>query len=175
MSNTSDLPDRPDPPDLRGLPDPPDPPDPSDLPDPPDPSEYGCTLLEVLVATTCLVVALAFVAQVYGAAAQTARRAAAITRATILAQDKIEELITRAASDVSLAESPPGALASDVDGSFDIVGGFVRRWSIDALSSAPSSAFVIQVIVIPADQRTSAQPARPSAGAHLVTVRRKAS
>ncbi|HMF93873.1 MAG TPA: hypothetical protein VKE96_06245 [Vicinamibacterales bacterium] len=144
-------------------------------PIPPDRSASGCTLLEVLVATTCLVVALVFVAQVYGVVAQATRRAAAITRATILAQDKIEELVSRAASDASLAESPPGALASDVAGCFDIVGGFVRRWSIEALAAAPSSALVIQVVVSTPEQRAAALPARPSTGAHLVTVRRKTS
>jgi Tfp pilus assembly protein PilV len=135
----------------------------------------GCTLIEVLVATTCLVVALAFVAQVYGVAAQTARRATAITRATILAQDKMEELVTRASSDASLAESPGGALASDVEGCFDIVGGFVRRWSVESLPAAPSTALVIQVVVTTAEHRNAALPARLSTGAHLATVRRKAS
>ena len=153
----------------------------SNLPIPPvlpiarDRSASGCTLLEVLVATTCLVGALAFVAQVYGVAAQATRRAAAITRATVLAQDKIEELVSRAASDATLAESPPGVLVSDVEGCFDIVGGFVRRWSIEALAAAPSGALVIQVVVTTAEQRAAGVPERLSTGAHLVTIRRRAS
>jgi type II secretory pathway pseudopilin PulG len=152
----------------------------SDRPDRPDvpgsiAAARGCTLIEVLVATTCLVVALAFVAQVYGVAAQTTRRATAITRATILAQDKMEELVSRAASDAGLTESPAGALRSDVEGCFDVVGAFVRRWSIESLPAAPSNALVVQVVVTTAEHRTAPLSARLSSGAHLVTVRRKAS
>jgi Tfp pilus assembly protein PilV len=153
---------------MSDLPDLPDPPDPPDLPDPRD---RGCTLIEVLVATTCLVVALAFVAQVYALAAQTTRRAAAITRATILAQDKMEDLVSRAAGDGALAASPAGALAADIEGCFDVVNGSVRRWSIEPLPDAQSSALVIQVVV-----RHSAATAASSVwDAHLVTVRRKVS
>jgi len=160
---------------MCNLPDPFDQPDRRDLPGPGDRSARGCTLIEVLVATTCLAGALAFVAQVYGIAAQTTRRASVITRATVLAQDKIEELISRAASDAGTAPSPPGSLASDVEGCFDLVSGFVRRWSIDPFPAAPSGALVIQVVVTSADHRTAALPAQLSSGARLVTVRRKAS
>ena len=133
----------------------------------------GFTLVEVLVATCCLVVALAGVAQVYAAAAQTLRRAHEITRSTILAQDKMEELVARAANGADLDESPPGALTADIDGSFDLVAGFVRRWSIAPLPAAPSAALVLQVVVVTAEHRNSSPAAQSSTGARLVTVRRK--
>ena len=117
----------------------------------------GCTLVEVLVAMLCLVVAIACVAQVYGMAGQTVRRAKQMTVATILAQDKMEALVAQATSG-SLSSSPPGTLTTNVAGCFDVVSGLVRRWSVDPLPAAPDEAVVIQVLV----DRT-----------HLVTVRRK--
>jgi hypothetical protein len=143
---------------------------------PPEPvaAARGCTLVEVLVATTCLIVALALAAQVYGSAARAARRASQITRATLLAQGKMEELVSRAA-DGGLAESPPDALVADVAGCFDVVDGFVRRWSIESLPAAPVGALVIHVFVAHNEYRASPLTAAVSAGAHLVTVRRRAS
>ena len=134
----------------------------------------GCTLVEVLVATTCLVVALAWVAQAFNAAARTARRASQIGRAAILAQDKMEELVFRVASDAALAESPSDALTTDVDGCFDIVGGFVRRWSIVSLREAPAEAMVIEVLVMDAETRASARAVPASDGVRLATIRRRA-
>jgi hypothetical protein len=51
----------------------------------------------------------------------------------------------------------------------------VRRWSIEPLPAAPSGALVIQVFVTGAEHRASSITAGLSAGARLVTVRRKAS
>lgn len=131
---------------------------------------HGCTLIEVVVATACLFIALASLAPVYAASAHAARRATLMTRATILAQDKIEELVARVASEAGLAESPPGALTSNVDGCFDVAGGFLRRWSISPLPAAPGGASFITVVV-----RHQSAVGEASWDARLITVRRRTS
>ncbi len=130
--------------------------------------DSGYALIEVLVAASLLVSALAIVAQVFAAATQARRGAEDTTRATVLAQQKIEELIAAAARPGAIALSPPGAIGADTAGFSERVDGRSLRWSIEPLPAAPSSAVVIRVVVLAAG-------ARRRASADLATVRRTAS
>lgn len=135
-------------------------------------SDRGFTLLEVLVATTLLFVALASLAGLSVMATQANARAKSTSFAALLAARKIEELRAlpwgydasgNPRSDAGLAVSPTDALVQNTSGYCDfldvrggLLGGgasppaatvFVRRWSIQPLPSNPGNALVIQVAV----------------------------
>jgi len=149
----------------------------------------GFCLLEVVVATTTLVVALSALAQLLTIAALATRRARAITLATVLAQQKIEDLVPQAAiGGAGLGPSPPDALARNLDGYCDFVDAsgrivglrapapvaavYVRRWSIEALSTGSTVAVVLHVLVTDARSAgadTTVLTLQP-ADAHIVSV-----
>jgi len=150
----------------------------------------GFCLLEVVIATTTLIVALSALAQLLTVAVLTTRRASAMTLATVLAQQKIEDLVPQAAiGGAGLGASPPDALARDVDGYCDfadasgrIVGlrapapataVYVRRWSIEALSTGSAASVVLHVLVTDAHRGgadAAAVLALQPADAHIVSV-----
>jgi len=150
----------------------------------------GFCLLEVVVATTTLIVALTALAQLLTVAALATRRARAMTLATVLAQQKIEDLVPQAAiGGAGLPASPRDALARDVDGYCDFVDAsgrivglrapapgaavYVRRWSIEALSTSSAGSVVLHVLVTDAHRAgadASAALALQPAGAHIVSV-----
>ena len=132
----------------------------------------GFTLLEVLVATTLLFVAVAALAGLSLMATRANVTAKTTTLAALLAAQKIEQLrglawgydaLKQPRSDPALAASPPDALTQNTAGYYDFLdasgvslgGGlappagaaFVRRWSIQPLPSNPANALVFQVLV----------------------------
>ena len=150
----------------------------------------GFCLLEVVVATTTLIVALTALAQLLTVAALATRRARAMTLATVLAQQKIEDLVPQAAiGGAGLPASPPDALARDVDGHCDfvdasgqvvglgtpapVVAVYVRRWSIEALSASSAVTLALHVLVTDA-HRASGDASAPlslqPADAHVVSI-----
>ena len=135
-------------------------------------SDRGFTLLEVLVATTLLFVAVAALAGLSVMATQANAHAKTTTFAALLAARKIEELralswgydaLGNPRSDSGLAASPSDALDQNTSGYCDfldpggaLLGGgtspptqtaFVRRWSIQPLPSNPANVLVVQVVV----------------------------
>jgi len=135
-------------------------------------SSHGFTLLEVLVATTLLFVAVASLAGLSLMATEANAHAKTTTFAALLAARKIEELRSlpwgydafgNPRSDPGLAASPADALKQNTSGYCDFLdasgaslgsGGsppaqtaFVRRWSIQPLPSNPANALVLQVVV----------------------------
>jgi type II secretory pathway pseudopilin PulG len=135
-------------------------------------SDRGFTLLEVLVATTLLFVAVAALAGLSVMATQANAHAKTTTFTALLAARKIEELralpwgydaLGNPRSDAGLAASPSDALDQNTSGYCDfldaggaLLGGgtsppiqtaFVRRWSIQPLPSNPANALVFQVVV----------------------------
>jgi len=145
----------------------------------------GFTLLEVLVATTLLFVAVASLAGLSVMATQANAHAKTTTFAALLAARKVEELralpwgydaLGNPRSDAGLAASPSDALDRNTSGYCDFLdasgvslgGGtsppaqtvFVRRWSIQPLPSNPANALVLQVLVLRA-HRPAAANARP--------------
>jgi len=111
-------------------------------------SNRGFSLIEVLVATSLLVVGFAAVAYLLIAATAVNGSARHATQAATLAQEKMEELRGLPIDDGALSRSPPGSLDADVDGFHDEpVAGYRRRWSIAPLPASPADVLVIQVVV----------------------------
>ena len=135
----------------------------------------GFSLLEVLVAIAIISVAVTAGAQLIGMAVAANARARRVTRAAILAAQKLEEL--RGArfavddegavfADGRLADAPPGALATDTAGYCDYFNGFgepvpggpprpagaaiVRRWTVAPAEPMPDELLAIQVVVVAA-------------------------
>ena len=128
----------------------------------------GYSILEVLVATTIVAIGVAALAQLVGVAVRANVQATQTTIATVLAQQKMEELLPTAAGD--LRASPPGALAQNIDGYADFAGrgglllgpgpapptgtAYLRRWAIDPLQNSANNTWILRVRVT--DLRTQA-------------------
>jgi prepilin-type N-terminal cleavage/methylation domain-containing protein len=134
--------------------------------------DRGFSLLEVLVATTIITVALSSLAQLLLIATRANAGARTTTYAVVIAQDKMEQL--RATDLTELAASPAGALGANTVGYVEYLdangrplgGGsatpaagtvFTRRWSIDPLAGNPDGTVVIQVLVTRAMARGEAR------------------
>ena len=113
----------------------------------------GFTLVEVMIATSILAVGLVSLAQLALVARNSNQAAARLTIASVLAQDKLEQL--------RAAPFPDGASASCCE-FFDAQGAplgdgptppvgtdFARWWSIDPVAAVPESARVLSVWVAP--------------------------
>lgn len=149
---------------------------------------HGFTLLEVLVATTLLFVAIASLAGLSIMATRTNEAARTTTFTSLLATQKMEEL--RVGNGVDLAPSPSDALTRNTPGYCDFLdasgrslgGGssppaqsaFIRRWSIEPLPSNPVHALALQVLVIRVgSNRADTDRAGPDESA-FVSVRTRA-
>jgi prepilin-type N-terminal cleavage/methylation domain-containing protein len=108
----------------------------------------GFSLVEVIIASTLLTIGLLAAVQLFGRCTLTNATAHAVTQATLLAVEKMEQLRSRSIDDPSLAPSPPDALLTSVDAYSDRPGGsYVRRWSVEPLPSFPEDGVVIRVVV----------------------------
>jgi prepilin-type N-terminal cleavage/methylation domain-containing protein len=108
----------------------------------------GFSLVEVIVASTLLTIGLLAAVQLFGRCRLTNATANAVTQATILAVEKMEQLRSRSIDDPSLARSPPDALLTSVDAYSDRPAAwYVRRWSVEPLPSFPEDGVVIRVVV----------------------------
>ena len=128
-------------------------------------TERGFTLAESIVAIALLATALLTLVHLIGMAAETSARARHTTFATVLASQKMEELL----AETELVMSSTGVEFLDKSGA--IVCGaappcsamvYVRRWSIAA---APNSSDAVRVDVSVAHHQ------RRSRDARVVTVR----
>lgn len=118
----------------------------------------GCSLLEVLVAISIFIVAVVSLAQLTALATGANLQAGRMSFATVIAQQKIEELLTESPAP---ALSPAGALTSSLDGWFDFVdrhgrttgtgasapvdSDYLRRWSVEPVID--SGTLIVQVVV----------------------------
>lgn len=151
-------------------------------------SVAGFSLVETLVATALLATAVVTLAQLFGVATLNNLAARHATYATILAAQKVEELLTRSWAD--LGPSPEAALRENTPGWVDYIdqfgrtldgdvphprSAFARRWAVQPLPDNPGQALIIQVVVTPRpnpDPRRHRGPAgRLPDEARLVTVR----
>ena len=125
----------------------------------------GFSLVETLVATTLLIVAVGGLAHLATLAASTNQRARSATVATLLATSKADELLAVPWGDqTALARDDDGSLERNVAGFYDLLnhtgvpaGGdrgdvlsgvaYVRRWSVRALAHDPGNALVLEVVV----------------------------
>ena len=119
----------------------------------------GFSLIEALIATTIVIVALAGLAQVFVIATAASNGSKARTVATILAQDKMEELLAfdrdvgGGADFIDARGQPLGAGPSPPPGT-----AYARRWSVEPLPHDSAGAVVVQVWVTVS--RGSAESAR---------------
>ena len=109
----------------------------------------GCSLIEALIATTIVIVALAGLAQLFVIAAAANRGSKERTVATILAQEKMEELLSleglrvgEGADFIDARGQRLGTSVSPPQAAF-----YTRRWSAAPLPENPSGAVVLQVWV----------------------------
>jgi prepilin-type N-terminal cleavage/methylation domain-containing protein len=129
----------------------------------------GFTLVEVMVATSILVVGVVSLAQLALLARKSDQAAALVTIAAVLAQDKMEQL---------RAAEWPGAATDGCCEFFDFEGRrladgaaapvgtqFVRGWSIEPVALMPGAAQALHVWVSP----------RGAATVRLVSVRARRS
>jgi hypothetical protein len=134
--------------------------------------EQGSSLVEALVAALIVSTGVLTMAQLLSIATATNLAARRSTVATIVAEQKLEEL--RALRWEYLQASPSATLQQNTDGFVDYIGIFTRRWSIEPVLLIPDSAFVIQVLVTaPNDENRIGQGAvsRLRGHARIVTVR----
>jgi Tfp pilus assembly protein PilV len=98
--------------------------------------DEGCSLLEVMVATSILCIALLAVARILASTTRLAEATRNVTAATLLAMDRVERI---RAGEFS---------AIPVEGEDEPAGGrFIRRWTSEPLASAPGDAAVFRVVV----------------------------
>jgi prepilin-type N-terminal cleavage/methylation domain-containing protein len=112
----------------------------------------GFSLVEVMVATCVLAVGLVSLVQLALLAQAANRSAALVTVAAMLAQNKMEQLRSSSWPDASESCCEYfGVHGERLTGGAPPVGtAFVRRWTIDPVSTMPESARVLQVWVTPA-------------------------
>jgi prepilin-type N-terminal cleavage/methylation domain-containing protein len=109
---------------------------------------HGFTLVEVLVASALLLAALLTAARLFASAIASNAASAALSRATLLAGDKLEQLRAVGVDDPLLAASPPGTLDASVPPFFDApADGFVRRWAIEPVANPPGRSLALAVQV----------------------------
>jgi Tfp pilus assembly protein PilV len=143
----------------------------------PRPFEAGFSLIDALVAMAIVVTGVAAVAQLFVLAAHGMAGARAITVASVLAAQKLEELRSvaytlapdgSAVTDPALVPSPPGSLAENTPGFVEhldaagrVVGAdaappsqsvYVRRWSVEPLP-ASMDPLLIRVVVLRTGRR----------------------
>ena len=94
------------------------------------------------------------------------------TVATIVAEQKLEELRTLPWAD--LQPAPSSTLQQDTNGYFDHVGIYTRRWSVESVSPNLDDARILQVLVIAPAPGSGARPVsstRLRGAARIATVR----
>ena len=127
---------------------------------PGQPDERGSSLIEALLASLLLVLAIVAIAQLFAIAVSTNIEARTRTVATILASQKLEQL--RVLAGVALA--PGGSLAQNTSGFVEhldasgiVLGAdaqrprgtvYTRRWSIEPVIAGPDGVWLVQVRVV---------------------------
>lgn len=96
--------------------------------------QRGCSLIEVLIATTLLAIGVASLTQLFMLAIGSNLASTHRTRAAMLAAQKIEEL---------RSVGWGSELRSGADG----VGEYTRHWSVDPLPGNPDMAVIVDVVV----------------------------
>jgi hypothetical protein len=112
-------------------------------------SERGFSLVEVLLASTILIVALLSLAQLLSLATAANAAARRATFATVLAAEKLEEFHTlpweslrrQAGESIEYLDRSGRPVESAAAATYS------RRWLIDPLPEDPNNSLVIQVIV----------------------------
>ena len=158
---------------------------------------HGFSLLEVLVATSLVLIGSAALGQLFVVAVRANARGRAMTMSLLLAEQKLEEVVAAFAEQdlaggISSA-SPEGALDRSAPSFSDFVdrdgrslgGGmtppsgavYLRRWSIEPVLWYPDSSRVLQVLATPIRDSGDAgkELTRRPETARLITIRTRRS
>ena len=131
----------------------------------------GFSLPEVIVAASILSSALAALAGLLVLSVRADIASRDRTYASVLAQQKLEELRTAVTASDFDGQAFKGTDFVDLAGQVVAAragAAYVRRWSVDALPAHPASALALEVLV----QRTFAAPQAPDR-CRLATVMRR--
>jgi type II secretory pathway pseudopilin PulG len=125
--------------------------------------EAGFSLLEAIVSVGLMAGALASLGQMLVISIAMNQSARDRSDATVLAQQKMEQLLVESPSGgTGLSPLVGGSLTSNMDGWFDYVdrsgqslggsealggGVYTRRWAVEPLPSSPADALVVHVLV----------------------------
>src|SRR5262245_25025357 len=120
-----------------------------------DHGESGFTLIEVLVALGIIVVLVTSLSQLFAMATMSNVGARVRTAASLLATEKLEELL-----ELASGFDPGGSLDQSLAGYSDYLdrfgqgtdlagAAFVRRWSIQPLRTDPGNGVALSVVVLP--------------------------
>ena len=105
-------------------------------------------MVEVLIATGILITAATAIPQLFAAATRANLEAGAITWATTLAAQKLEELKARSSLETVAGESIDYLdRQGQLDPSSSSLRAYTRRWWIEPLPSAPDRTLVVSVTV----------------------------
>jgi len=148
--------------------------------------QAGCSLLEAIVAIGLMAGALASLGQMVAISVAINRSARDRSDATVLAQQKMEQLLVESRlGGTGWRPSPGGSLTSNIDGWFDYVdrsgqslGGsealgsvYIRRWAIEPLPSSPTDTLAVHVLVATRlALRQAASTARPRDQVRLSSI-----
>jgi prepilin-type N-terminal cleavage/methylation domain-containing protein len=110
-------------------------------------TDGGFSLLEVLISVGILLVALAAIPHLFIAAARANVEAGDATWATVLAAQKIEELVAAPAPALTGGEVTDYLDQSGAPSDARAPRAFVRRWKVEPLAAAPDRTLVLSVAV----------------------------
>lgn len=116
--------------------------------------ERGFTLIEALIATIVLTVALVALADLLAVSVRMHQLGRNSTTATRLAQDKFEEMMKmNFATNPAIQVNGTNTLASDVANYFDAPAntGYTRRWRVEAGPNANPRLRTVTVRIMPAN------------------------
>jgi len=138
----------------------------------------GFSLVEVLIATAVLAATALGLAQLLVMSVRVNHASRVTTLAAILARQKIEQLGSMSAGELTV--SPPGSLATDTAGWFELLDQsgrvletergamFVRRWSIVPIRVPGTVVLQVAVVPLPVARSRSRQPGE----SRVVAIRR---
>ncbi|MBN1292557.1 MAG: prepilin-type N-terminal cleavage/methylation domain-containing protein [Candidatus Latescibacteria bacterium] len=105
-------------------------------------SEKGFTLIEVIMASVILVVGIGIVGSIISEIVQRNFHSQRHTQAVLLAQNKIEQLLTDGYENPNLAENSYENPLNPVNATGDSNGVFYQFWTIDDLNPIPRSKLI---------------------------------
>lgn len=119
--------------------------------------EGGFTLIEVLIATVILTIALVSIAELMAITLRMQMMGRNETSAIRFAQSKVDELVAVNFTNATVAVG--GSLTTDATSYFDTpAGGYTRRWQIEEIAGETRvRTLTVRIVPTSNDRRTNAQ------------------
>jgi len=116
--------------------------------------DRGFTLIEVLVATVVMTIALVSLAELMAITLRLQQLGRNQTAAVRLAQDKLDQLMSLS-FDTAPAIAVGGSLDTNIENYNDALDGYQRRWLVEATDVADLRQVTVRLIPDVVDRRTS--------------------